>query len=254
VSQQTWNTYSDADLAVNKVYATIALPDQYVIDSGTPGGIFVRLKDTYGMVIASSKTFFADAVSAQAFIDGLVAAFKPSCDAEGLFLVEHLLLRPRFTVNAVAPATPESLYEPLQVCLAKDCAFCGEEDPYSFRASVLLPYWPVRFQDMDFRRFFETILREEAPAHVSLKICWINYTSMQRFQAIYQEWLLALQAYETDLLPDDQSKQDAFRLANNKMVEFLAQVHSEYPEARLHDCDTGITNPVTLGSTVLGSY
>jgi len=254
-SMQAWDTYADADLVASEIYASIGSPDRYVIDTTTtPGQVLVRLDDQYGGAIAAGKAPFADVASAQAFIDAMMAAFAPTCNAEGLFLVEHLLLRPRFAVTAIPPDTPEDLYEPIQVCLAKDCAFCGEEDPYSFRASVILPYWPERFQDMDFRRFFEKTMRTEAPAHVSLKICWINYTSMQRFQKIYSDWLDALRAYMGDLVPKDVAKQDALRLANNKMVEFLASVHSEYPEARLHDCDTGITNPVTLGSTVLGTF
>jgi len=142
----------------------------------------------------------------------------------------------------------------MQVCLGEDCDFCGEEDPYSFRASVILPYWPERFRDLDFRRFFERTMRTEAPAHISLKICWVNYTTMQTFQALLKTWLEALRDFELDLIQDNTIKQDVLREASNKMVEFLANVHSEYPEARLHDCETGVTNPVTLGSTVLGSF
>ena len=255
VATQAWDQAADADIMINKVYASIGLPERYGIDTTTtPGQVLVSLRDQYGSTIASGKAPFADPTAAQAFIDSLVTAFKPACDPEGMYLVEHILLRPRFTVTATPPDTPEGLYLPMQVCLAKDCAFCGEEDPYTFRASVILPYWPERFQDTDFRRFFEGTMRMEAPAHVSLKICWVNYTSMAAFQDLYQQWLGALRDYAGELVHVDTAKQDALRVANNKLVAFLGSVHSEYPEARLHDCDTGITNPVLLGSTVLGTF
>jgi hypothetical protein len=254
VSLQQYDHYETIDLIVNKVYDSLAHADRYTLEQVTPSKYFVRLRDGYGKSIAISKSYFTKDTTAQAFADDMVTKFAPSCDAEGLFLVEHLLLRPRFPVTVVAPQTKEEKYKLMQVCLGDDCAFCGEEDPYSFRASVLLPYWPQRFRDLDFRRFFEKTMRTEAPAHISLKICWINYTAMQTFQVLYKHWTDALRDYESDLIKDDILKQEALREAGNRLIEFLETVHSEYPEARLHDCETGTTNPVTLGSTVLGSF
>jgi len=254
VSLITWTDPAAVDTVINKVYANITLAASYSVDSTNPAQIFVLLKDEFGSGLAKSNLFFADVPAANTFIAAMITRYGPTCQAEGLFLIEHLLLRPHFVPTPVLPETPEENYEPLQVCLAKDCAFCGEEDPYSFRASVILPYWPERFRDMDFRKFFEKTMRTEAPAHITLKICWVNFTSMQRFQDIYQRWLAALADYESDLFQTIVAKQDTFRKVNNELVEYLATVHSEYPEARLHDCDTGITNPVLLGSTVLGSF
>lgn len=254
VSLQQYDKYETIDILVNKVYNSLAHKDHYYLDKVTPAKIYVRLKDGYGKSIAVSNSYFTKESTANAFIDEAIAKFVPTCEAEGMYLVEHLLLRPRFPVTAVLPQTKEEKYKLMQVCLGEDCDFCGEEDPYSFRASVILPYWPERFRDLDFRRFFERTMRTEAPAHISLKICWVNYTTMQTFQALLKTWLEALRDFELDLIQDNTIKQDVLREASNKMVEFLANVHSEYPEARLHDCETGVTNPVTLGSTVLGSF
>lgn len=254
VSLQQYDKYEAIDIVVNKVYDSLAHKDRYFLDKVTPAKIYVRLKDGYGKSIAISNSYFTKESTANAFIDEVIAKFAPACDPEGMYLIEHLLLRPHFPVTAVLPQTKEEKYKLMQVCLGEDCDFCGEEDPYSFRASVILPYWPERFRDLDFRRFFEKTMRTEAPAHISLKICWVNYTTMQAFQVIFKTWLEALQLYGSDLIKDDTLKQDALREASNKMVEFLANVHSEYPEARLHDCETGVTNPVTLGSTVLGTF
>jgi hypothetical protein len=66
--------------------------------------------------------------------------------------------------------------------------------------------------------------------------------------------LQALDQWGSPIFRNDVFKDNKLREANNKMVSFLATVHSEYPEARLHDCDTGVTNPVMLGNTVLGTF
>jgi uncharacterized protein YegP (UPF0339 family) len=254
VSVQQYDHYEQIELIINKVYDSLTHRERYVLDQVSASKYFVRLQDGYGKMIASSQSYFTKESTAKAHIEDLLVDLAPPCDPEGMFLVEHLLLRPHFPVTVVAPQTKEEKYKLLQVCLGEDCDFCGEEDPYSFRASVILPYWPERFRDLDFRRFFEKTMRTEAPAHLSLKICWVNYTTMQKFQEVVNRWLVALRDYESDLIKDNTTKQDTLRETSNKMVEFLANVHSEYPEARLHDCETGVTNPVTLGSTVLGSF
>ena len=75
---------------------------------------------------------------------------------------------------------------------------------------------------------------------------------MKKFEKIFKNWLEAMQELRRDFIVDDESKMDDFREANNAMIDYLANVHSEYPEAHLHDCEEGETNPVLLGSTVLG--
>jgi hypothetical protein len=106
---------------------------------------------------------------------------------------------------------------------------------------------------MEFRRYFEVMARTEVPAHCMIKICWVNNTLMNAFERAYKEWMEALAVYETDLIQKI-SNQDRLREASNAMIDILKDLHSEYPEAQLHDCETGVTNPVLLGNTVLGTY
>ena len=247
-------SYAEAESYVNAVYDSMLVYGRYKKVEDPPGKWTVLLYDENGTAIARSAGTFLKDATAETFIGKTIKMFTPKCDPEGLHLVEHLLLRPRFTPPIFMGKDPEEVYKLMQVCLADDCKFCGEEDPYSFRVSVLLPFWPERFRDMNFRRFFEKTIRTEAPAHVSLKICWLNYTSMSQFETIYKEWLEALDAWGSDLFRNNFAKQTKLREANNKMVSFLATVHSEYPEARLHDCETGVTNPVMLNNTVLGTF
>ncbi|WP_205504341.1 hypothetical protein [Rufibacter psychrotolerans] len=80
-----------------------------------------------------------------------------------LFVVEHLLLRPRYYGQVLLP-----------VCLHPNCVTCGEEDPYSFQLTLVMPGWLPLFRHLDFRRFAERQIQLETSAHLMLKICWVG--------------------------------------------------------------------------------
>jgi len=83
---------------------------------------------------------------------------------ERLIVVEHLLLRPKFPGDALYPA-----------CTEGACRTCGDEDPYSFRLTFVMPGWTTAYKDnMDMRRFAERTIRQETPAHLVGKICWVG--------------------------------------------------------------------------------
>ncbi len=252
VAAETFETRREADDFLNKVYAALSVRERYLVDKTSPSEIFVRLLDERKNELAVTDSFFTGEESAQAFADEMAERFTSLCDEEGMYLIEHLLLRPRFLPEGESSAHPETDYRLMPVCLDEGDSCC--DDPYSFRLTAILPYWPERFRDMDFRRFFENTIKSEAPAHVFVKVCWINHTAMNAFQSLYKNWLGALRDYKEQLINIDEDKKNAFREANNKMVSFLSNVHSEYPEARLYDCDTDIENPVMLGSTKLGTF
>lgn len=212
-----------------------------------------EIVDSSNTPIAKSGEIFSEANARNTAIEEIVNKMKAPCPEEGMHLVEHILLRPRFTPPVIPGMKAEDVYQLFHVCLGENCDFCGEEDPYSFRLSLILPYWHDRFKSMEFRRYFENLARTETPAHCMIKICWVDNTSMNEFERSYKEWLIALALYETDLIQKDINK-ERLRLANNAMIDILKKLHSEYPEAHLHDCDTGVSNPVLLGNTVLGTY
>jgi hypothetical protein len=138
----------------------------------------------------------------------------------------------------------------MDVCLG-DCDCKCEMDPYSFRASVVLPYWPDHFDSMAFRQYFEDKINEEAPAHVMLKVCWLSNELMRRFEVAYRNWIEKLVGCSFD-----PTQLGSFRDANNELVGILKKLHSEYPVATLHDCVESKegNNPVILGKTILGSF
>jgi hypothetical protein len=83
---------------------------------------------------------------------------------ERSLVIEHLLLRPKFPGDALYPACSEGA-----------CATCGDEDPYSFRLTFMMPGWTAPFNtDMEMRRFAERTIKQEIPSHLVAKICWVG--------------------------------------------------------------------------------
>lgn len=101
---------------------------------------------------------------------------------ERFFLVEHILLRP------VAEDTTQ-LFPILVDPKLKD--------PYSLQLSLVLPSWPGRFQNQDFRTFAEVTIREETPAHIFAHIHWLDQSAMQVFENAYYDWLEKLRIYNS---------------------------------------------------------
>lgn len=58
--------------------------------------------------------------------------------------------------------------------------------------SVILPVWPARFQDSDFREFVESLFREQAPAHMRLQFFWMTTKEMKKFESVYFSWITSL--------------------------------------------------------------
>lgn len=104
-------------------------------------------------------------------------------------------------------------------------------DPYSFWATVVLPHWSARFRDLDFRDFFQRLLRREAPAHVALNIVWVNPQQMSAFEKVWREWLEVAQ-------DPDHCAHTCRKLALIKVFNNLKTIT---PEAGLLDCEVGVT-------------
>ncbi len=72
-------------------------------------------------------------------------------------------------------------------CEADPCD--NNEDPYSLRATIVLPCWPKRFRNASFRRLVEKTIQTESPAHVHIRVVWLDIDEMQRFEKAYGPWL-----------------------------------------------------------------
>jgi hypothetical protein len=189
-----------------------------------------------------------------------IQAIQHRLNDEGFHLVEHILLRPRHSPPEATDSSEEAVTEkPLanrflpiaqnlqtppgtSPCLAS-------YDPYSFWISIILPYWPQRFQDMNFRRWVERTLRLEAPAHIALKICWIDLCQMHQFETAYRDWL--------EQFSLDACQQAACHLPQSLdlLIDRLTQLKNVYPKGTLHDCKESSPddNPILLNQTALGT-
>ena len=236
--KEKYEDRSHAEAAVTSLLALVGEKANYLYDQPTKK---LELIDDDSKVIAVTVGTYANKGLADKATAAFAKEFSEDCaDAEGMMLIEHILLRPR-----------NSKYRLMQVCLDKECEFCGEEDPYTFRASVFLPYWPQAFSSMNFRTYFEQMIRAEAPAHIMLKVCWLSNADMRSLEVMYKRWLFALAAYTHK---SGSVQQKELQAANDDLVLLMKQLHTKYPEATLHDCDESVnTNPVMLGKTILGT-
>ncbi len=157
-------------------------------------------------------------------------------ECERFYLVEHILLRPKSNNDTF-----------LKIRVEDDCNCCsGLIDPYSFRITVIVPYWPDRFRNMDFRSFFESTFRMEAPAHVHVKICWVTEESIMKFEKSYNDWL-----FEN---AKDQPDVNTLTEHHTRLINALGQLRSVYPESKLYDCKgDGKEMPVVLDHSFLGT-
>ncbi|HPE75154.1 MAG TPA: hypothetical protein PLC80_03660, partial [Draconibacterium sp.] len=136
----------------------------------------------------------------------------------------------------------------LQIVIDEDkCDDCQITDPYTCIASVIIPHWQGRFDNMDFRRFFEKQLRLESPAHVFLVICWISCEQMTEFEKKYKAWLI-----------ENAKKEKDFGLLSarlNELISIRNEIRNVYPTGTLHDCeeDETLENAIILDNSALGN-
>ncbi|MFC4816455.1 hypothetical protein [Flavobacterium sp. GCM10023249] len=168
---------------------------------------------------------------------------------ENFYCLEHILLRPfnnsTFTDNDL-----------LTVCLNDDCDDEAKNDPYSFKATLVLPGYLSRFKSLIFRKYAEKTFRQEAPAHALLKICWVNASDMLGFQKTYKKWLEEYRHYRLKFCENTLTKNDQvqYNKTLNELVVALKELNTIYPEGNLYDCQISETkNPIILGNTSLGT-
>jgi len=164
----------------------------------------------------------------------------------GFHILEHILLRPMKDKDTL-----------LNVCLEPNCDHCGEEDPYSFKISVILPFWIKKFTNMHFRTYVETLFRKEAPAHIFLKICWIDKKEMAAYEKALSDWMKAKAGFVNAMPSPSDALQKKYSNALDKLITVLQDLRTDFPEATLHDCtdkDEANDNRVFLGQTALGTF
>ena len=184
-ARQAWEEYV-------KAFAALAEAAAYK-------GVFDCACGPFGIEFSGPASMIAHNPQSYYLPDEACAAVRRAKDlinAEGLEIVEHILLRP----------CPSEM--PIPVCKGpvecdttwKDINAQGDEespplrhfypghDPYSFIVTVALPSWPKRFSKLENRLQLETILQREAPAHILQRILWLCPHEMCRFEGFYKKW------------------------------------------------------------------
>ncbi len=199
-------------------------------------------------IIARQFTYHKSQEDLKKAILSIISFMTSDFTEEGMFIVEHILLRPDVTQTDV----PNSLFMP--IC-TNNCTSCEPVDPYSFRVTVVLPGWTYRFSNPDFRKFLEELIRKELPAHILARVCWIGYrksgdenanNEMEQFETAYKKFLLGK--------TNSGQKQNSTSL--KKLNKILTELNSIYPSGNLIDCDDEddeLEGRIILGHTNIGN-
>jgi hypothetical protein len=180
-----WKSEQHFDNAIGAWEAWLALLPQ-IADKENYRPVFAEEIGRYGIELHERKALIArnpQFYSYAAMAVGSVGRTKACIDAEGLDLVEHLLLRPAISEAAIP------------VCeTAGPCSsvWSGDGDPYSFIVTIALPAWPARFRKKQNRVMLESILQREMPAHILARILWLTPKDMCRFEYLYAGFIDAL--------------------------------------------------------------
>lgn len=201
-------------------------------------------------IIAKRYTYYSSLDKVKKSILDLIHFMKEVFTEEGLFIVEHMMLRPDVNLTIVNPETF------LPIC-TDECKSCEPLDPYSYRISIILPGYTLRFANIDFRNYIEKVIKEELPAHVLAKICWIGHrkneiknpaeNELLRFENAYKDYLFA----KTNILNQTQPEPELIQL-----IKSVSGLSNLYPTGRLFDCSDENENQfekIILGKTNLGS-
>lgn len=197
-------------------------------------------------IIARRISSFSTKKAAQEEVTKTAAFINTLDYNEGMYVVEHILLRPDVTRSSAAQNNF------LPIC-TENCDGCEGIDPYSFRVSIVLPGWTERYSNIDFRRFMENLIHKELPAHIVAKICWIGYpksydtkeerNEMVELEEAYRDWLLAK--------TNEKQKQPLTKL--KRLIKIISNLHTIYTQGTLHNCEQEEEQQdIILGRTNLG--
>jgi len=177
--------------------------------------------------------------------------------AFGCHVLEHILLRPLYP-NLVPPSNLLPLCGDGSNNQHADCLLA---DNFSMQMTVVLPGWLAISSNMDFRAFTETLIRNEAPAHVALKICWLDPALMFLFEKTTEEFFKQLAVIKTPGNKPTTANKTAFNKALVNVYTMMGTLKNMYLPSNLDTCsnisyneDTDqIKVPVILNHTALGS-
>lgn len=146
----------------------------------------------------------------------------------GLHIIEHSLLSVIYG-NKKAVDSP---YRFLDLSLDKNRE-TKAIDSYSMQVTVVVPGWLKICEDRTFRDIVEKTIRQEIPAHISTKICWISHDMMKKTEDAYEKYLSSLKTLPyTDITQNNNANKDISD-ALLDMVEAMYSLYNIYPTVKL---------------------
>lgn len=231
-STRHWATAEEALAKMTEALDAAQRPGGYQRRQTAEGEHYFNVVDAGGQAVARRIQYFATAQARDAAIDELIR-LAAEHHSERLCVIENILLRPR-------PDTKADAFLP--ICAEPECGEgCPGDDPYSYRLHVVLPALAGRFRNMDFRRFAEGVIREETPAHLLPKICWVNDEDMARIEKAWAAWRALLAGRDTT------GRAQKFA----ELRDALYEAKNVYPAPILADCEAA--EKFVLGRSALGS-
>lgn len=206
-------------------------------------------EDDHDRIIAKRFTYYETLEEVKQSILDLIYFMKEVFTEEGMFIVEHMMLRP--DVNSIT-VNPETF---LPIC-TDECKSCEPLDPYSYRVSIVLPGYTLRFANTDFRNYMEKVIKEELPSHVLAKICWIGHRKNEIDNPAENELLQFENTYKAYLFAKTLLNQEQPETELIPFIKALTNLSNLYPTGRLFDCSDENENQfekIILGKTNLGS-
>jgi len=206
-------------------------------------------EDNPDRIIAKRYTYYDTLEEVKQSILDLIHFMKEEFTEEGMFIIEHMMLRPDVNLITVNPETF------LPIC-TDECKSCEPLDPYSYRISIVLPGYTLRFANTDFRNYMEKVIKEELPSHVLAKICWIGHRKNEIENPAENELLQFENAYKEYLFAKTVLQQEQPETELIQFIHSLSHLSNLYPTGRLFDCSDENENQyekIILGKTNLGS-
>lgn len=219
---------AEMELAISLAQSPLAYQRKTTVD----GKHYFNIIDG-SEVIARRIEYFPTEDAMEAAIALLISHLREHYSGEGMYLIENILL------------LPEKKDDPfLDICTDPSCTDCSDDDPYSYRIHFILPAYAGRFQNMDFRRFVEETIRQETPAHILPKVCWVDSADMAALEGPYRDWI--------DLRSGHSSADRTQKI--QALIDVLQRVKNVYPQRLLHECSADESKPpFILGRSALGS-
>lgn len=150
-------------------------------------------------------------------------------DNFGLHIIEHPLLLPHSKIEE----------EQFLRLGSEDHQGFLLDNPYSFRTTVIVTGWLDICQNMDFRAFVERTIRNNFPAHIVAKICWVDPFVMWKAESAYREYIKILKGQPIiNVSSEDFNKWQLEKDNGIKtMMEVFEHFHNIYPSGGLNVLD-----------------